>query len=113
VLGLAGQGSAIALGGAGRGGSIVLKLTGFWVSIALTPTLQDCVQVSLVVVLRGLCDCRWAMSMVCLDWWAGLIEFCERDPLSGDLPRLSPFKWELKSEDDVMLLSSWLADDLL
>ena len=91
----------------------MLKSTGFWVSIASTLTLQDSVQVSLVVVLRGLCDCRWALSMVCLDLWAGLVGFCERDPFSGDLPRSSPFKRELKSEDDMMSLSSWSADDLL
>ena len=113
VLGLAGQSSAFALGGAGRLGSIVLKSTWFWVSVASTLTMQDSVQVSLVVVLRGLCDCRWWLSMVCLDLWAGLVRICERDPISGDLPRSSPFKWELKSEDDVMSLSSWSADDLL
>ena len=104
MLGLAGQGCAVALGGAGRLGSVVLKSTGMWVSVALTPTLQDCVQVLHVVVLRGLCVCQMAMSMVCLDWSAGLFEFCERDPISGDLPSSSPFKQELKSEDDVM---SW------
>ena len=91
----------------------MLKSTGFWVSVALTLTLQDSVQVLLEDVLRGLCDCQWVLSMVCLDWWAGLVGFCERNPLLGDLLRSSPFKQELKSEDDMMSLSSWSADDLL
>ena len=46
-----GQRIACVLGGAGRLGSIVLKSTGFWISIALTLTMQENVQVSLVVAL--------------------------------------------------------------
>jgi hypothetical protein len=48
---VSGHRSACVLGGAGRLGSIVLVLTGFWISVALTLTMQESVHMSLVVVV--------------------------------------------------------------
>ena len=42
---------ACVLAGAGRLGSVVLVSTGFWMSIASTPTMHESVHVSLVVVV--------------------------------------------------------------